>query len=136
MSQLYDPQSAGINVQSPQSESTPRRLTLNLCIIMLGINRSRPSISQSILKRSIAFIQCNRVFSSQIKVIAEWNDAIIAFQTQRGEIRFRAAFKYLDLCTSTIVDTMSYFLLFQPHYQLNFKKSFYQRCGYPQIQMS
>ena len=24
----YDPQSAGINVQSPQSESTPRRLTL------------------------------------------------------------------------------------------------------------
>ena len=23
----YDPQSAGINVQSPQSESTPRRLT-------------------------------------------------------------------------------------------------------------
>ena len=26
----YDPQSAGINVQSPQSESTPRRLTLAL----------------------------------------------------------------------------------------------------------
>ena len=26
--QLYDPQSAGINVQSRQSESTPRRLTL------------------------------------------------------------------------------------------------------------
>ena len=25
----YDPQSAGINVQSPQSESTPRRLTLS-----------------------------------------------------------------------------------------------------------
>ena len=25
----YDPQSAGINVQSPQSDSTPRRLTLN-----------------------------------------------------------------------------------------------------------
>jgi hypothetical protein len=24
----YDPQSAGINLQSPQSESTPRRLTL------------------------------------------------------------------------------------------------------------
>ena len=27
----YDPQSAGINVQSPQSESTPRRLTLLWC---------------------------------------------------------------------------------------------------------
>ena len=26
----YDPQSAGKNVQSPQSESTPRRLTLKL----------------------------------------------------------------------------------------------------------
>jgi hypothetical protein len=26
----YDPQSAGINVQSPQSESTPKRLTLIL----------------------------------------------------------------------------------------------------------
>ena len=25
----YDPQSAGINMQSPQSESTPRRLTLS-----------------------------------------------------------------------------------------------------------
>ena len=25
----YDPQSAGINVKSPQSESTPRRLTLD-----------------------------------------------------------------------------------------------------------
>ena len=24
----YDPQSAGINMQSPQSESTPRRLTI------------------------------------------------------------------------------------------------------------
>ena len=28
LTDLYDPQSAGINVQSPQSESTPRRLTL------------------------------------------------------------------------------------------------------------
>ena len=26
------PQSAGINVQSPQNESTPRRLTLHKCI--------------------------------------------------------------------------------------------------------
>ena len=35
----YDPQSAGINVQSPQSESTPRRLTLkeaNLSLLLLN----------------------------------------------------------------------------------------------------
>ena len=31
---MYDPQSAGINVQSPQGESTPRRLTLSPALIL------------------------------------------------------------------------------------------------------
>ena len=30
----FDPQSAGINVQSPQSATTPRRLTLNGTVIL------------------------------------------------------------------------------------------------------
>ena len=29
----YDPQSAGIKVQSPQSDSTARRLTLQICVV-------------------------------------------------------------------------------------------------------
>ena len=31
----YDPQSAGINVQSPKSESTPRRLTLMIIVAQI-----------------------------------------------------------------------------------------------------
>ena len=34
----YEPQSAGINVQSPQKESTPRRLTLGKGLIFFGQN--------------------------------------------------------------------------------------------------
>ena len=34
----YDPQSARINVQSPLSESTPRRLTLGLSLMLLQRN--------------------------------------------------------------------------------------------------
>ena len=30
----YDPQSAGINMQSPQSATSPRRLTLSLQVIV------------------------------------------------------------------------------------------------------
>ena len=40
----YDPQSAGINVQSPQSESTPRRLTLNKVETCLGFQTSFDAI--------------------------------------------------------------------------------------------
>ena len=35
----YDPQSARINVQSPQSESTPRRLTLTFPLVMSKLDR-------------------------------------------------------------------------------------------------
>ena len=34
----YDPQSAGINVQSPRSESTPRRLTLVVSLFYLALH--------------------------------------------------------------------------------------------------
>ena len=79
-------------------------------------------------KDPLHLFNANRVFSSQIKVIAESNDAIIAFQTQRGPIHFRAALKFLF--ESAIVVITSHFLIFQPHYRQNFEKSFYQRCGY------
>ena len=96
-----------------------------LHFVTIGINCSRP---EHFITQSTSFIQCNRVFSSQIKVIAESNDAIIAFQTQRGPIHFRAALKFLF--ESAIVVITSHFLIFQPHYRQNFEKSFYQRCGY------
>ena len=41
----YDPQSAGINVQSHQSESTPRRLTLAHHILFDGNNSKLPKRS-------------------------------------------------------------------------------------------
>ena len=36
----YDPQSAGINLQSPQSATTPRRLTLKTGQILTRLSKS------------------------------------------------------------------------------------------------
>ena len=41
----YDPQSAGMNVQSSQSDSTPRRLTLDISLMLLQRNKPLRFIS-------------------------------------------------------------------------------------------
>ena len=40
----YEPQSAGINLQSPQSDSTPRRLTLLTTLLDLKKNNQNNSV--------------------------------------------------------------------------------------------
>jgi hypothetical protein len=52
----YDPQSAGINVQSPQSESTPRRLTLVTIICRNDLLSSTMTSDGCLLKDSELFI--------------------------------------------------------------------------------
>ena len=48
----YDPQSAGINVQSLQSESTPRRLTLLFYYLITHISR-KTSVNSQLFKQTL-----------------------------------------------------------------------------------
>ena len=47
-------------------------------------------------KDPMHIFNANRIFSSQIKVIAESNDAIIASRTQRGPIHFKCRIAWLS----------------------------------------
>ena len=56
----YEPQSAGINLQSPQSESTPRRLTLvvveNVVVVVIArafLTRCRQHLQRELISAYI-----------------------------------------------------------------------------------
>ena len=73
----YDPQSAGINVQSPQSKSTPRRLTLVISVsrsslVKMSSIKLFDVLHTLVYRRIKHFFNESNVFSSNCTLLLLW----------------------------------------------------------------